>query len=66
MEEKIAVILVNYNGKEYNDKCITSIFNSSIKERLEVVVVDNASTDNSLEELKARWGDDERVHYFTP
>lgn len=62
MEERITVVLVNYNGKEYNDKCITSIFNSSIKEQLEVVVADNASTDNSLEELKAHWGDNERVH----
>ena len=62
MEEKITVILVNYNGGAYNDKCIASILSSTIKERLEIVVVDNASTDDSLKELNAHWGDNDRVH----
>lgn len=52
MEEKISVILVNYNGKEYNDKCIASILDSTISSQIQIVVVDNASTDDSLELLK--------------
>lgn len=62
MENKISVILVNYNGKQYNDKCITSILYSSISEQLQIVVVDNSSTDGSYEELLYRWGNHEQVH----
>lgn len=62
MKEKISVILVNYNGKAYNDKCIRSILNSTFSERIQIVIVDNASTDDSLEELKKRWDNNDQVH----
>lgn len=62
MDKTISVILVNYNGKEYNDKCIRSILNSTVREQLEIVVVDNASTDGSLEELERSWRENEKVH----
>lgn len=61
MEKEIGVILVNYNGKEYNDKCIASILRSTISERVQVVVVDNASTDGSLAMLQKTWEADEQV-----
>lgn len=61
MEEKISVILVNYNGKAYNDKCIASILDSTISHQIQIVVVDNASTDDSLELLKKNWGTHEQV-----
>lgn len=56
MSATVSVILVNYNGKKYNDKCIKSVLNSTIKEHIRIVVVDNASTDGSLEELREQWG----------
>lgn len=62
MNETISVILVNYNGKQYNDKCIESVLASTIKEQLKVIVVDNASTDDSLMLLQKRWGEHEQVH----
>ena len=58
----MSIILVNYNGKEYNDQCIASILDSTISDRIQVVVVDNASTDGSLEALNSRFACDERVH----
>lgn len=61
MKKKIGVILVNYNGKEYNKKCIESILKSTIREQLLIVVVDNASTDDSLEELRECWGESGQV-----
>lgn len=61
MEKKISVILVNYNGKEYNDKCIASILGSTISGQIQVVVVDNASTDDSLAMLQKKWGANEQV-----
>lgn len=61
MGEKVSVILVNYNGKRYNNKCIASILQSTVKDRLYVVVVDNASTDDSLIDLKVHWGQNDQV-----
>lgn len=65
MEKEISIILVNYNGKEYNDQCIASILDSTVANKIQVVVVDNASTDGSLSALVARWDLDERVHILT-
>lgn len=62
MEKVVSVILVNYNGKEYNDKCIESILRSTIISKIQIVVVDNASTDDSLERLKEKWETDGQVH----
>lgn len=56
MEEKISVILVNYNGLSYNDACIESLLASTGCGRLQIVVVDNASTDGSYAKLQERWG----------
>ena len=65
MEKKIGVILVNYNGREYNDKCIASILGSTISGQIQVVVVDNASTDDSLSMLYKNWESHEQVEILT-
>lgn len=61
MRETVSVILVNYNGRKYNDKCIRSVLNSTVKEHIRIIVLDNASTDGSLEELKDHWGGHSQV-----
>lgn len=61
-EMDISVVLVNYNGKKYNDACIASILNSTIAESIQIVVVDNASTDDSLSLLKDKWENSGQVH----
>ena len=61
MRETISVILVNYNGKEYNDKCIQSILNSTIRGQIKIIIVDNLSTDGSLEALEEHWGSNEQI-----
>ena len=60
--EKICIVLVNYNGKSYNDKCLASIFESTVADQIQVVVVDNHSSDGSRESLYEKWGNDNRVH----
>lgn len=65
MNEMISVILVNYNGKQYNDKCIESVLSSTISEQIQIIVVDNASTDGSLEELREKWGKNKQVQIVT-
>ena len=45
---KISIIIVNYNGKELLQKCLESLFKTNY-ENFEVILVDNNSTDNSIE-----------------
>ena len=62
MGKKVSVILINYNGKKYNDACIASILQSTVREQLQIVIVDNASTDDSLAALRNKWGGNEQVY----
>lgn len=62
MEKKISVILVNYNGEKYNDACIESVLRSTVRDQIQIVVVDNASTDGSLPALRNKWESDRQVH----
>lgn len=62
MKNQISVILVNYNGKAYNDACIHSVLDSTVREQIQIVVVDNASTDGSLEALRETWAAHGQVH----
>ena len=58
---KLAVILVNYNGEKYNTACIDSVLASAAMEELEVIVVDNASQDDSMRLLEERYAQDKRL-----
>ena len=54
----VSVIIPNYNGKKYIKDCITSLKEQTIADRMEIILVDNASEDgSSLMALEA----DERV-----
>ncbi|MGQ9510070.1 MAG: glycosyltransferase family 2 protein, partial [Thermodesulfobacteriota bacterium] len=46
----ISVIILNWNGKHFLQKCIVSVLNQTYP-NLEIIVVDNASTDDSLKWL---------------
>jgi len=49
--EKLATVLIaNYNNSKYIDECLTSVINQNYK-KIEIIVVDDNSTDNSLEIL---------------
>lgn len=58
---KLAVILVNYNGKRYNASCIDSIFANTDAGDVRIIVVDNASQDDSVRLLKERYDGNERL-----
>jgi GT2 family glycosyltransferase len=48
----LSIIIVNFNTKEITKKCLEAIFAQKTNLRYEVVVVDNGSTDSSVEEIK--------------
>jgi len=50
-EPLVSVIIVNYNGKEYLEKCLESLMKINYK-NYEVIIVDNNSTDQSIEFVK--------------
>lgn len=62
---KLAVILVNYNGKKYNSACIDSILKNKVREELTILVVDNASSDGSVELLQQQYRESagEQIEY---
>lgn len=58
---KLAVILVNYNGKDYNEACIESVRANRIDGELRIIVVDNASEDGSMQALRERYGTEKQI-----
>ena len=47
-----SVIIVNWNGKRYLDKCLASVHNQTYPD-FEVIVVDNGSVDSSVEFIES-------------
>lgn len=50
----VAIVLVNWNGYAYTAKCLDSLRKISYQD-FGVIVVDNASTDDSVEQLRAHY-----------
>ncbi len=51
----VSVIVVNWNGETYLAECVDSLLEQTYP-RTEIVVVDNASTDESVRLLRERYG----------
>ena len=49
---KVSVIVPVYNDGEYIQTSISSIINQEFNETYEIIVVDDGSTDNSLDIIK--------------
>jgi len=53
---KVSIIVLNYNGKKYLDPCLSSLLKINYpRDKLEVIVVDNGSTDGSVEYIKEKY-----------
>lgn len=58
---KVAVILVNYNGKQYNETCIESLIKQRGGQEIKIIIVDNGSQDGSMQIIQERYGTDARI-----
>ncbi len=48
----LSIVIISYNTKKITENCLNSIFQSITNLTCEIVVVDNASTDGSIEMLR--------------
>ena len=60
---KISVIIPVYNVEAYLAKCIDSVLNQTLKE-IEIVILNDGSTDNSEEIIKGYLSKDNRIKYY--
>jgi GT2 family glycosyltransferase len=51
LRPKVAIVILNWNGSEFLKKFLPSVFDSSYENK-EIIVADNASTDQSIDLLK--------------
>lgn len=63
MNNKISVIVPAYNSEKYIRKCIESIVNQTYK-NIEILIVDNNSSDRTGEIVKAYSEKNDNIHYF--
>jgi len=49
---KLSIIIVNYNSSAFLKRCLTSLYQSNPTTPFEVLVVDNSSSDNSVEMVR--------------
>lgn len=57
---KISVIVPAYNVEKYIERCIESIIRQNLKE-IEIIVIDDASTDNTGIIIQQKFGGDKRL-----
>lgn len=57
---KVSVIIPCYNAEKYLDQCLSSVINQTLQD-IEIICVDDGSTDNSLEILRSYAQKDPRI-----
>lgn len=50
----VSIVLVNWNGKKWLNKCLRTLNNQTYK-NIEIILVDNASTDSSVEFVRIKF-----------
>jgi hypothetical protein len=53
----VSIIILNYNGREFVERCLKSVLTTDYL-NFEVIFIDNASTDGSLELVEKMFGSD--------
>lgn len=60
---KVSVIIPVYNTEEYVEAAVRSIMNQTLKE-IEIIIIDDGSTDNSSSVIKKLAAEDRRIKYY--
>jgi GT2 family glycosyltransferase len=62
MSSLVSIIIVNYNADELLSSCVDSLMNCSFE--IEIIIVDNASKDESIHQLHARFPGENKLTVF--
>lgn len=57
---KVSIVVLNFNGKRYLYRCLSSILRQSFTS-FEILFVDNASVDGSVKYVKERFGNESKL-----
>ncbi len=60
-EPFVSIVILNYNGKDYIENCLSSVLAAKYS-NFEVILVDNASTDDSIAIAQNMFGKDPRIN----
>lgn len=60
MNPKVSIIILNWNGEQYLEECLSSVY-AQIYPNFEVLFVDNHSTDGSIEFVRKNYPDVEII-----
>lgn len=55
MQNKVAIVILNWNGQKHLKLFLPTVVNNTHTENVEIYVADNGSTDNSVEFIKANY-----------
>lgn len=58
----LSIIIVSYNTKDFLKKCLESVVSTTKNLSYEVIIVDNASTDATVEEIQSFWRSQISLH----
>ena len=58
----VSIIVVNYNGKPYLEECLSSLMKVTYS-NFEIILVDNCSTDDSIEFVKNKYPSNHSVMF---
>jgi GT2 family glycosyltransferase len=53
----LSIVIVNWNGRDLLEDCLSSIYARTYRHTIEIIIVDNASTDGSVEMLRGKYPD---------
>ncbi len=56
----VSIVIVNFNGQEFLRQCLRTLLNTNYP-NCDIVVVDNASTDGSVDAIESSFGSDSRI-----
>ncbi len=52
---KVAIVILNWNGKHFLEKFLPTLLQNTTQQGAEIIIADNASTDNSITFLKENY-----------